>query len=755
MSLLKSLSSKLADLSVQRKLILLTLISAIGVIAVSVIAARFQYLDVNKTRKVALDIRVQLANSVLDHYQKAAESGEIPLKDAQRQALAALGTMHTDDNDNYFYVLDTGNRMLMHPLRKDLVGQDLKDYRTEHGDRLFHDQLEAVKHGDGYTLYHWAKPGHGDEPVLKMAYARLYQPWNWVVATGVYMDDVQAQAWRFTGIMTLAGGILVILLFGLGWLIGERIVAPLRRATSVADAIARGRLDNAIVQTTRDECGQLLGSMRRMQDTIQSVLIAQGEMERQHEAGIISYRMDESAFPGDYGAMVAGTNQLVAGHIGVKMQVIGLAQRYAIGDLSQDMPQLPGEKAEITETMATIKRNLSAISLGIKQLGDAAANGDFSLRGDADSYQYDFREIVLSLNTLMQTTDTNLGQISGVLQAIARGDLTVRMDGDFQGVFASMRDDANATVAQLTGIVGNIQQAAGNINAAASEIASGNDDLSRRTEQQAASLEETAASMEELTSTVRQNAENARQANQLAQGAAGVAAQGGQITGQVVATMDAIEASSKKIADIITVIDGIAFQTNILALNAAVEAARAGEQGRGFAVVAGEVRALAQRSAGAAKEIKQLIEESVGKVTDGSGLVRQAGSTMGEIVSSVQRVTDIIADISAASQEQSSGIEQVNQTVTQMDETTQQNAALVEEATAAARSMEEQAHQLVEAVAMFRLEASTARPAARPAAAPVAAKAAPSQPVAPKQPAAPPPRRSAAPAAEGDHWQEF
>jgi methyl-accepting chemotaxis protein len=241
------------------------------------------------------------------------------------------------------------------------------------------------------------------------------------------------------------------------------------------------------------------------------------------------------------------------------------------------------------------------------------------------------------------------------------------------------------------------------IGAASSEIASGNLDLSSRTEQQAGSLEETAASTEELTSTVKQNRERANQANQLALSAAEVAVKGGVVVSQVVTTMDSINGSSKKIVDIIGVIDGIAFQTNILALNAAVEAARAGEQGRGFAVVATEVRNLAQRSANAAKEIKTLINDSVEKVAVGAKLVNQAGVTMDEIVTSVKHVTDIMAEITLASGEQSSGIEQIHQAINQMDEVTQQNAALVEEAAATAKSLEEQAKNLVQIVAVFRL----------------------------------------------------
>jgi methyl-accepting chemotaxis protein len=290
-----------------------------------------------------------------------------------------------------------------------------------------------------------------------------------------------------------------------------------------------------------------------------------------------------------------------------------------------------------------------------------------------------------------------------VADAIAKGDLTGKIEISSKDETGTLLQSLQAMQLHLTETVSSIKESTDSISTASKEIASGNTDLSQRTEQQASSLEETASSMEELTSTVKQNAENAKQANQLAAGASEVAVKGGAVVGQVVTTMSSINESSKKIVDIIAVIDGIAFQTNILALNAAVEAARAGEQGRGFAVVATEVRTLAQRSAAAAKEIKELISDSVNKVEDGTRLVDQAGKTMDEVVSSVKRVTDIMAEISAASQEQSSGIEQVNQAVTQMDEVTQQNAALVEEAAAAAESMQEQAQSLTQAVSVFKL----------------------------------------------------
>lgn len=340
----------------------------------------------------------------------------------------------------------------------------------------------------------------------------------------------------------------------------------------------------------------------------------------------------------------------------------------------------------------------------VSEVVGAAANGDFSQRIPLDGKTGFFATLSSQVNQLLDVSSRGLGDIAQVLSGLAAGDLTRTIEAEYEGMFGQLRNDTNLTVARLKEIVGNIKEATDAINTAAQEISAGNINLSSRTEQQAASLEETASSMEEITSTVKQNAENSRKANSLAVGASDIASRGGVVVGKVVSTMNEINESATKIVDIISVIDGIAFQTNILALNAAVEAARAGEQGRGFAVVASEVRNLAQRSAAAAKEIKGLIGDSVEKVESGTRLVDEAGRTMEEIVSSIRRVTDIMSEISAASIEQSSGIEQVNLAVSQMDENTQKNAALVEEAAAAAESLEEQASNLRDAVAIFKLD---------------------------------------------------
>ncbi|MEQ1794965.1 MAG: methyl-accepting chemotaxis protein [Nitrospira sp.] len=363
----------------------------------------------------------------------------------------------------------------------------------------------------------------------------------------------------------------------------------------------------------------------------------------------------------------------------------------------------------------------------VDKLITAAASGELSQRMKAEEFEGFFKNLALGINKMLDAVVSPLHEAQMVLTAMAANDLTKQMTGTYQGEFDQMKTSLNGAIETLGTALRTVREAAESVTAGAEQITKGNEDLSQRTSEQASSLEETSASMEEMTSTVKQNADNAKQANQLAITARDIADKGGSVTVRAVEAMGEINKSSKKIADIITVIDEIAFQTNLLALNAAVEAARAGEHGRGFAVVAAEVRNLAQRSATAAKEIKGLINESIQRVSDGSELVNQSGKTLEEIVSSVKRVTDIIAEITAASQEQASGIDQVNKAIMQMDETTQQNAALVEETTSASQSMKDQAKDLMSQVEVFKTPAgeghsaprreqgSAARPVSKPA----------------------------------------
>ncbi len=378
-----------------------------------------------------------------------------------------------------------------------------------------------------------------------------------------------------------------------------------------------------------------------------------------------------------------------------------------------------------------LSRNLADVIRASQALGggDLAARSSVATQDEVGTLAQSFNEMGAQLQARVAKEGEQAATMAQfmvdakrVLGNLAQGDLTDQMTSACEGDLEQIKVSLNSAITNLTTTLTTVRTAAESVSTGAEQITKGNEDLSQRTSEQASSLEETSSAMEEMTSTVKQNADNAKQANQLAVTARDVAQKGGAVTTKAIDAMGEINKSSKKIADIITVIDEIAFQTNLLALNAAVEAARAGEHGRGFAVVAAEVRNLAQRSATAAKEIKGLINESVQRVTDGSDLVNQSGKTLEEIVSSVKRVTDIIAEITAASQEQASGIDQVNKAIMQMDETTQQNAALVEEATSASQSMKEQARELMSQVATFKMTGNGQESHGRPSAASTAHK---------------------------------
>ncbi len=538
-------------------------------------------------------------------------------------------------------------------------------------------------------------------------------------------------------------------------------------AADAVGKISAGDLSAELALKPGDN-SSLLYSLKTMQDSLRSIVAEIQAIVQAAVQGDFSKKMDMNGKAGYTKTLSELLNQLSNTVDDAFKDTIRVADALAKGDLSQKITKdYSGAYNQVKVSVNTTADSLTKIVGEIQNIVEAAANqGSFTVKMDMAGKQGYTKTLSELLNQLSNVTETGIADVVRVANALAKGDLTMTITKDYPGSFGEMKAGVNGTVENLKVLVGEIKDATDTINTASREIAQGNTDLSQRTEEQASSLEETASSMEELTSTVKQNAENAKQANQLAIGASEVAGKGGAVVGQVVVTMDSINESSRKIVDIISVIDGIAFQTNILALNAAVEAARAGEQGRGFAVVAGEVRSLAQRSAAAAKEIKTLIGDSVEKVEGGSKLVAQAGQTMEEIVTSIKRVTDIMSEITAASQEQSQGIEQVNTAITQMDEVTQQNAALVEEAAAAAESLEEQAQNLSVSVGTFKMDShSSGTAVARRETAPVVrapaqhaaparkgtavAKAAPGK-AAPAKPAAKPQMQD-----KDGEWAEF
>ena len=541
-----------------------------------------------------------------------------------------------------------------------------------------------------------------------------------------------------------AAVLLFALGVGLAWLVVRRATSALARAADSFAQISQGNFRNEIAVETDDEVGRLMRALKSMQTKLGNDL---NEAREQAEKALrIKIGLDNVAtnvMIADRENNIIYMNQAVARMFGeaeedIRKDMPGFEAQKLIGSSIDAFHKNPAHQREMLVRLkgthrATIKLGGRTFALAVtpvlnernERLGTAvewqdrtaevaienevadivssAASGDFTKRLATEGKQGFFRELAGGLNQLVEVVSAGLTDIARVLNAIAKGHLTERIEANYSGTFGQLKDDTNTTVERLRETVLRIKESSEAINTASQEIAVGNQDLSSRTEEQASSLEETASSMEELNATVKQNAENARQANDLAKNSNEIAEKGGQMVKRVVSTMDEIQGSSKKIAEIVGVIDSIAFQTNILALNAAVEAARAGEQGRGFAVVASEVRNLAQRSATAAKEIKNLIAESVEKVDGGAKLVQEAGSTMDDVVTSFQLVANLVTEITNASREQSSGIEQVTQAVSQMDEVTQQNAALVEEAAAAAESLEEQARSLVQAVSIFRL----------------------------------------------------
>jgi len=624
------------------RIMAIILIAVISLVTQVMMAEIDQREHMVEGRRAELRHLTEVAHKIVEGFEKQAAAGSMSADAAKAAALALLQNLRYEGNE-YFWVNDMTPVLLMHPFAPQLVGKDVSTNADPAGKRLFVEFVNVVKaSGSGYVDYLWPKPGH-DKPVPKISYVKGFAPWGWVIGTGVYVDDLDAAfaaSVRDAAVSTGLNG-LVLILFA--FLLARTVAKPVKDITATILRLAERDWTTEVPHTKDgDEIGAIARSVEVFKQNGQ-------ENERlQREAD---------------------------------------AQRAAI--------EAQRQAREQREAVAARQ---------IADLVESVAGGRLDSRIREDDKEGFQLTVSRELNRLTAMLQGVTGELASVMRGLAEGQVGQRVSGEYAGVYGELKTAANSMAERLSDFARRLSEASNLLRDSAADISAGSQDLAGRTESQAASLEETAAAMHEVTSTVKQNADNAVAADNLAREARQTAENGGAVVGRVVDAMRAIEGSARKISDIMALIDEIAFQTNLLALNASVEAARAGEAGKGFAVVAQEVRALAQRSASASKEIKSLIAASNAEVKSGTELADQAGGTLHEIVGAVQKVTNIVAEIAAASGEQSRGLDEVNKAVNDMDEITQRNAALVEETHAAAQGLSNQALELAELVSFFKLE---------------------------------------------------
>jgi len=766
-----------------------------GLIAVGWLLIGLEFDALKTRRQQELKGLVETAMSVVEARYAEAKSGHITEAEAKAAAAQTVGQMRYQ-GDNYFWINDLHPTMVMHPIRPDLDGKDLSNIKDPNGLALFVAFADVAKTaGAGFVDYMWPKPGAKD-PVQKTSYVAVFKPWGWVIGTGVYNDDIAAEHDRALKAAGSAGTPIVLLVVGIAFWSAQSLSRRMRRLNAAMAAVASGKLDIDIPDRRRkDE----IGVMAKALEAFRQGAIHAKELRRSTDmksATLDAVRSNVMLADADYNICFMNRPQvemLQAAEADLRKELPHFDSSDLMGKSIDLFHKNPAHQRQMLDALtATFETHIKvgprsfhliatplfdgetrigtavewrdvslekAIESDISKIVEAATRGQFSTRVETAGKSGFMLTLANLMNNMCETIDRALNDMGRVCGALSSGNLTERITKDYEGNLRDMKEGANSLADSFSAIISDIKARAAEVSNAAAEISTSTTDLSQRTEEQAASLEQTSASMEEISATVKKNAENAQRANELTSASREAADRGGAVAADAVKAMAKIQESSRKIGDIITVIDEIARQTNLLALNAAVEAARAGDAGRGFAVVASEVRSLAQRSSQAAKDINDLITNSTGQVENGVGLVNQAGTSLTEIVGSIKQVAEIVADIATASAEQSEGLEQINKALAQMDEVTQQNSALVEENAAAAKTLEDHSKAMDEKVAFFVTEANGegGRAASAPHAAAAVARPQPGpRPPAPKPQASKPQvskpveRRPQAPAPHGE-----
>ena len=599
-----------------------------------------------QSRATELESIVETAHNIAQAAYDRVQAGEIDEATAKAQVQQTIGDIRYRGNE-YLFIQAMNGAMLMHPIKPEMNGMDQMNMEDAAGKRFVAEMVDDVKTaGSGEVSYMWTKPG-SEVPVPKLSYVMGFEPWGWIIGTGVYVDDLNAENGQTMIQQIIIGGVILLITVGVAFLISRTITKPIAAITQNMKRLAEGDLETEILGAKRkDEIGEMARAVEVFKENGQRV------------------------------------KQMTAAEVEAEER----------------------RQKERAQMMQELQNQFGAVV-------DAAIAGDFSNRVEAEFPDAELNSLKNSVNDLVETVDRGIAETGEVLAALADTDLTRRVTGDYKGAFDKLKTDTNAVADKLVEIVGQIKETSRGLKTATGEILSGANDLSERTTKQAATIEETSAAMEQLATTVMENAKRAEDASAKSHAVSQTAEEGGEVMSQANQAMEQITTSSSKISNIIGMIDDIAFQTNLLALNASVEAARAGEAGKGFAVVAVEVRRLAQSAAEASSDVKTLIEQSGVEVANGSKLVASAAEKLEAMLEAVKANNSLMEGIAKESREQASAIEEVNVAVRQMDEMTQHNAALVEETNAAIEQTESQASELDHIVDVFTLSDKAMRSA--------------------------------------------